>query len=275
MDRLKQPESLNQSNMRLDSDPIDGERRSMSPERDAEPMPDKSTFQKLREDERETRRELIVETAMDLFQSRPVSEIGMRDIAKRTGISAAAIYRYFPSRDDILVEAIIKHIQAVEERLEQRLQTSQSSLEELAIASVDYLMEHESLFQMMGHFMVTGRANPQALEKFNTVQRYFFNLLDKVNRQAGLGERHRLYSHAIYASIVGVVMTFRNYPGRSKEEIRRHVDRLTRLVADAFLLRMTTARGEGAGDTSVAWDAFPPDQTDEATLSRLKKRSDA
>jgi AcrR family transcriptional regulator len=236
-------------------------------------MPDKSTFQKLREDERETRRELIVETAMDLFRSRQVSKIGMRDIAKRAGISAAAIYRYFPSRDDILVAAIIKHIQAVEERLEKRFQAGQSSLDELAIASVDYLLDHESLFQMMGHFMVTGKVNPQALEKFNTVQRYFFNLLDKVNRQAGLGESHRLYSHAIYASIVGVVMTFRNYPGRDKAEIRRHVHRLTRLVTDAFLMRMTTAKGQAVVDTSLPWDLFSPDEADAATLSRIKKRS--
>lgn len=237
-------------------------------------MSDRSTFQKLREDERETRRELIVETAMSLFRSRQVSKIGMRDIAKQAGISAAAIYRYFPSRDDILVEAIIKHIQVVEERLEKRFQAGQNSLDELAIASVDYLMDHESLFQMMGHFMVTGRVNPKALEKFNTVQRYFFNLLDKVNQQAGLGESHRLYSHAIYASIVGVVMTFRNYPGRDKEEIRRHVHRLTRLVSDAFLMRMTTAGAEGPTDMGVVWGLFSPDETDEATLARLKKRPD-
>jgi AcrR family transcriptional regulator len=111
-------------------------------------MEDRSTFQKLREDERETRRKLIVETAMSLFRSRQVSEIGMRDIAKKASISAAAIYRYFPSRDDILVKAIIKHIHAVEERLEKRFQTGQSSLEELAIASADYLMEHESLIRL-------------------------------------------------------------------------------------------------------------------------------
>ena len=234
-------------------------------------MSDRSTFQKLREDERETRRELIVETAMSLFRSRQVSKIGMRDIAKKAGISAAAIYRYFPSRDDILVEAIIKHIQAVEERLERRLKDGRNSLEELAIASVDYLMDHESLFQMMGHFMVTGRVNPKALEKFNTVQRYFFKLLDSVNQQAGLGESHRLYSHAIYASIVGVVMTFRNYPGRDKEEIRRHVHRLTRLVADAFLLRMTTVGGPSADDNEGGWGGFPSGESDEEILNRLQK----
>jgi AcrR family transcriptional regulator len=242
-------------------------------------MGEKSTFQKLREDERETRRELIVETAMALFRSRPVSKIGMRDIAKKAGISAAAIYRYFPSRDDILVEAIIKHIQRVEAGLEERLQTGQSSLVDLAITSVDYLIEHESLFQMMGHFMVTGKVHPQALEKFNTVQRYFFNLLDRINQEAGLGERHRLYSHALYASIVGVVMSFRNYPGRDKAEIRRHVHRLTRLVVDAFLQRMTMPSSDANIDTSVPWTLSPAENTDadtdSDTLSRLNKRSAA
>jgi AcrR family transcriptional regulator len=242
-------------------------------------MGGKSTFQKLRENGREIRRELIVETAMDLFRSRQVSKIGMRDIAKKAGISAAAIYRYFPSRDDILVEAIIKHIQRVEAHLEKRFQTGQSSLVDLAIASVDYLIEHESLFQMMGHFMVTGKVNPQALEKFNTVQRYFFNLLDRINQEAGLEERHRLYSHALYASIVGVVMSFRNYPGRDKAEIRRHLHRLTRLVVDAFLQRMTMPISEANVDTSVPRTLFPTEvadtDTDSATLSRLKKRSAA
>ncbi|MDJ0782204.1 MAG: TetR/AcrR family transcriptional regulator [Desulfosarcinaceae bacterium] len=234
-------------------------------------MTDRSTFQKLREDERETRRELIIETAMRLFRRRQVSKIGMRDIAKEAGISAAAIYRYFPSRDDILVEAIIKHIQAVEDRLEEHRLEGRSSLAELAIASVDYLMDHDSLFQMMGHFMVTGKIKPQTLTKFNTVQRYFFNLLDQINEEAGLGDRHRLYSHAFYASIVGVVMTFRNYPGRDREEIRRHVHRLTRLVSGAFLQRMATV-GSAAGDTSLPLDLCPEEMADAGTLSRLKKR---
>jgi DNA-binding transcriptional regulator YbjK len=41
-----------------------------------------STFQKLRKEERETRKNLIVNAAMDLFSQKDFHKIGMRDIAK-------------------------------------------------------------------------------------------------------------------------------------------------------------------------------------------------
>ncbi len=197
-------------------------------------MPSTSTFQKLRQNERQARRQLIVDAAMALFEKKPIASIGMRDIAEQAGISPAAIYRYFPSRDDILVEAMSRHIHMIEARLENRLEAGKASLEELALASVEYLMEHDSLFQLMGHFMITGRINPQALDKFNSVQRYFLNLLDRVNLRAGVGGGSRLFTHAFYASILGVVMAFRNYPGRDKKEIEKHIYRLASLVCNLF-----------------------------------------
>lgn len=193
-----------------------------------------STFQKLRQAERETRKRLIVDAAMDLFSQRDFHKIGMRDIAKRAGISAAAIYRYFPSRDDLFVEALVCHMHMVEERFEKRLQEGRTSLEELAVGSVDYLLENESVFQMMGHFMITGQIQPKALERFNAMQRNFLDILERVNHQTGIGMNNRLVTHAIYASVTGVVMSFKNYPGRSPAEIKRHIHRLVRIISSVF-----------------------------------------
>ena len=197
-------------------------------------MNQNSTFQQLRRDERKARKKLIVDAAMSLFETKPMASIGMRDIADVAGISPAAIYRYFPSRDEILVEALIRHIHFIEARLEGRLEQGNATLEELALGSIEYLLNNESLFQLMGYFMINGQINPQALEKFNTVQRYFLSLLDQVNQKAGVGQDSRLFTHAFYASILGVVMAFRNYPGRSQEEIQRHIYRLIGVVSSVF-----------------------------------------
>lgn len=193
-----------------------------------------TTFQKLRKAERETRKNLIVDAAMDLFNQKEFHKIGMRDIAKRAGISAAAIYRYFPSRDDVVVEALIRHMKGVETLFEQRVAEGHTSLEELALGSVDYLLENESVFQMMGHFMVTGKIQPRAMERYNTMQRHFLDMLEKVNAQTDIGSHSRLVTHAIYASITGVVMAFKKYPGRSPEEIKRHIHRLVRIISAVF-----------------------------------------
>jgi AcrR family transcriptional regulator len=193
-----------------------------------------STFQKLRKEERETRKNLIVNAAMDLFSQKDFHKIGMRDIAKRAGISAAAIYRYFPSRDDVFVEALVRHMKVVEELFEKKVKAGQTSLEELAMGSVDYLLENESVFQMMGHFMITGQIQQKALDRYNTMQRNFLDILEKVNNQTDVGMNNRLVTHAIYASVTGVVMSFKNYPGRSPEEIKRHIHRLVRIITSVF-----------------------------------------
>lgn len=193
-----------------------------------------STFKKLREDEREVRKALIIDAAMELFNIKSFHKIGMRDIAEKAGISAAAIYRYFPSRDDILVEALIRHIKIVEKQFEEKVKKGKTTLEELSLASVDYLMDNESVFQMIGHFMITGHVNPGALENYNKAQRYFLDILENLNEFEGVGGNSRIMTHAIYASIMGVVLTFSKYPGRTKAEIRSHIHRLSRIVSSLF-----------------------------------------
>ena len=171
---------------------------------------------------------------MDLFSQKEFHKIGMRDIAKRAGISAAAIYRYFPSRDDVFVEALVRHMQVVEDLYKEKVKEGSTSLEELALGSVDYMLKNESVFQMMGHFMITGQIQPKALDRYNAMQRRFLDILEKVNSQIEVGNNNRLVTHALYASITGVVMAFKNYPGRSPEEIRRHIYRLVQIISSVF-----------------------------------------
>ena len=190
---------------------------------------DKSTFKQLREDEREVRKQLIIKAAMELFEEKSFHDIGMRDIAVKAGVSAASIYRYFPSRDDLFVEALLQDINNIEQRLQQRIDNG-DSIEDLAIAIVDYLIDNEATFQMMCHFMIRGELNPQALKKFNGVQRYFLKMFDNVLKQMESAENLRLNTQAFFASLAGVVLTFRNYPGRTADEKRRAMHKLALLI---------------------------------------------
>ena len=190
---------------------------------------DKSTFKQLREDEREVRKQLIIKAAMELFEEKSFHDIGMRDIAVKAGVSAASIYRYFPSRDDLFVEALLQDINNIEQRLQERIDNGES-IEDLAIAVVDYLIDNEATFQMMCHFMIRGELNPQALKKFNGVQRYFLKMFENVLKQMEGAENLRLNTQAFFASLAGVVLTFRNYPGRTAEEKRRAMHKLALLI---------------------------------------------
>jgi AcrR family transcriptional regulator len=192
-------------------------------------MPEKSTFEQLREDEREVRKRLIITAAMELFEEKSFHEIGMRDIALKAGVSAASIYRYFPSRDDLFVEALIQDINNIEKRLRERVENG-GNIEELAIAVVDYLIDNEATFQMMVHFMIRGELNPQALKKFNSVQRYFLKMFSKIVKQSEGSENLHLNAQAFFASLAGVVLTYRNYPGRTADEKRKAIHKLALMI---------------------------------------------
>ena len=53
-------------------------------------MPKIDTFKRLKEQEREKRRTIILDAAEYLFASKPFTEVSMRRIAKEAGISPAS-----------------------------------------------------------------------------------------------------------------------------------------------------------------------------------------
>jgi len=194
-----------------------------------------STLGKLRENEREARRNLIIDAAIRLFARAPYTQVGMRDIAAEAGISAASIYRYFSDRDELFVEALFRESKVIEQGV--RLITGEKagfSIEEVAARFVDYLLEHDAFFQMMTHFMIDGSISMNALRTFNQTERRLLDAFDEMFRAIGAKGDVRLISHAFFASLNGVLITFRNYPGRDPRDTRKHMLRLARIISAVF-----------------------------------------
>lgn len=55
---------------------------------------------------RPSRRGVIVETAFELFAAQPVDAVTVADIAAAAGMTSAAIYYHYPSREEILLEGL-------------------------------------------------------------------------------------------------------------------------------------------------------------------------
>ncbi len=188
-------------------------------------MPEQPSFKGLRESERELRKTIILNTTVNLFKEKGLHSVGMRDIAAQAGISAATIYRYFPSRDDIIVEALIQDINAIEKQIDNILESEAITLEDLAIEVVDYFYHNETTFQMMCYFLTCGAIDPEALKKFNMVSEYFINMFTMKLKSKGI-VADDLATHAFFASVSGVVLTFRNYPGLNDDEKRGYMHQM-------------------------------------------------
>lgn len=189
----------------------------------------------LKESEREHRREVILDSAIKLFSEYPFSEIGMRDIAKEAGISPASIYRYFSSRDDILMEVLGQDIQEGKERQKERLKKGTANIEDIAVGIVDFFLDKDSTLHLLSHFMLNESIDPEALEKFKETKEYYLNHLEKVMIDSGVSKENiRLFSQAFFASILGIIIFFRNSEQSNKEETRKHLYKLARLIAIIF-----------------------------------------
>ena len=68
----------------------------------------------------EDRERRIVDTAMGLAQSGGFEAVRMRDVAAQSGCALATLYRHFPSKDELLLAALRREAQGLEQRMRRR-----------------------------------------------------------------------------------------------------------------------------------------------------------
>jgi TetR/AcrR family transcriptional regulator len=63
----------------------------------------------------------ILRAAKQCYLSEGIAGTGMREVAAAAGVARSTLYRYFPSRDDVLVATIKLEMEAANERIGKRL----------------------------------------------------------------------------------------------------------------------------------------------------------
>jgi len=194
----------------------------------------KHAFMELREEEREKRKELILDAAERVFGSKPFKDVGMREIAKELGVSVGALYRYFPDKQSLFVEAFMRGARELTELAEKAVE-EQNDPKAIARLYVTFLLEKDHYFKMMSHFMLEGNLEGESLDRLNSMERRLLDVFQKLFESSVSASQRRIVTHAFFAALNGILITFRNYPGRSPEEVRAHVYRLADLITEMFI----------------------------------------
>jgi hypothetical protein len=101
-------------------------------------------------------------------------------------------------------------------------------------AFVTYLIDNDQYFRMMTHFMLDGSLSAEKIEKLNAAERRVFDHFDRMFEKMQKPEPVRPLSHAFFAALNGVLITFRNYPGRTTKSVRQHMLNIARVIAGSF-----------------------------------------
>jgi AcrR family transcriptional regulator len=198
-------------------------------------MTQQKTFAALKLRVVENKKKIIIDAAERVFGSKPFKNVNIRDIAREAGISHATIYSYFADQQSLFVEAFVQGVKEIEERVQAIAEDKkQDKIGRIAQTYIDFLSENDHYFKMMTNFMLDGNLGNEPLEKLNTMARSLLDLFERVLKQEHSQGNTRKLAHNFFAALNGILITFRDYPGRTKQEVRRHMQELARQTADLF-----------------------------------------
>jgi len=84
-----------------------------------------------RQENKQLQTDKIVEAAKELFTERGLNDVQMKDVAERAGAGVATVFRYFPKKDELIVEVAIRSLDAVEAEFQRIISMKSSAFERL------------------------------------------------------------------------------------------------------------------------------------------------
>ena len=199
-------------------------------------MAGRNTLNKLKQQEREIREDLIVDAARTAFGSKTYDQVSMNEIAKAAGIAKSSIYTYFPNQEALFVETAFRDTGKFIATLKARVQAERSpSLEVFMDDYLDYHIEHDAHWRMITHFALHGNIGEASAEKLNQISRQVMDLLETVLKKVDYQGDTRLLSHTLFAALNGIMISFRKYPGRTEPARIAHMKRIAKLMARMLL----------------------------------------
>src|SRR5688572_8401512 len=152
----------------------------------------------------------ILTAARDLFEAEGYQSVSIRKIAERIEYSPAAIYSYFPSKDDIFLALAEEGFHRLDERVRAAGADQSSSLDLVRArwwAFYEFSQEQPAYFQLL----FVDRSVPritQEWEGFEFLQQMLNNAVSAIQRAIDAGSFPKTLSpnaamHMLWASLIG------------------------------------------------------------------------
>lgn len=198
-----------------------------------------SVFDKLRANERESKRSLIMDVFIALAEKeKSFSRISLGEIANSVGISTTTIYQYFQNKEDLLLETFLRELHDIDSFIAGRLEKEKNvSARQIIWGCIDYLLNHESSHQVLNYFMLQGNMTPEIMSRIANIPLRFLDLVAGEFKEAGLDRSKRFISHIFLSVVLGGLMAFKSFGYCTAEEIRSQLPDLTQFAMHSFLGR--------------------------------------
>ena len=182
-----------------------------------------SSFHKLREEERERRKQIIVSAVEKVANEKSLNEITVKDISFEAGIKPSTIYRFFDSKDDLLCNMIINEIEKLGVLIDEFSNEKTMSMDQIVELMVDYLIDNNFISQVLWYFFIGLGSNKSVATYFDVIEDKVILLFEKLMAKSGMPGNQTFKAQAILYSLMGLVMFFKKSDMLSKQEIRNYI----------------------------------------------------
>ncbi len=188
----------------------------------------------LKQIERDSRRKIILDAALELFAVKDFRSVTVREIARHAGVSVGTIYNYYPNLTELFLDVFLNSAAEITRMLDAMNLKNAPSLKQLCEFYITYLNDNMTFYQMMSHFMLGGELSPYATPKLDEIMKALMNRMEKAILSAGIQSNSRLTAHALFSALNGIMISYARYPGKNDADIRRHTLRLADIIAVIF-----------------------------------------
>lgn len=194
-------------------------------------MKAKVTLETLKSQEKEARRDIIIDAAERVFATKPYDKASMREIAVESGMSTSSIYRFFPNQEALLVAAAIRATKYFNNVMEQVIQDNEPrrAFQIMVDSFIEFISKNDSFFSMMTILMSQGNLNPESGKAIAEVMNRSLDLMDDLFRNMGFINNTRMLSRHLYSSMMGVIVSYNKFPRSNREDVIVLMKRLARM----------------------------------------------
>lgn len=185
-----------------------------------------------REQKKQINRQNIINAAIHLFSSKPFSEVSMRAIAKHANVSPGLIYQYFDDQQHLFMTAFKIESTGLLNALQQTIQIQENQLSLFAKEYVDYMYTHDNLYQMMTYFMLENEQHHSVSNGLREITDDLFALFRTALSHHLPEDDLKNAAQLLFAALNGILISYKNLPGRSNEASRSHIDHLVDVLIE-------------------------------------------
>lgn len=188
-------------------------------------------------------RKTILDESRDLLIRDGFSNLSMRKIAQRLGVSATALYSHFENKDDILLNLIESSVDTLLEVLNEAAAKGTDAIDQLHRISRAYVhfgldrsQEYEIIFAVRPEEMP--RYPKESFRKARVAYDLLADVIRRGNKQGIIEEDEpEMAAYAIWAELHGVISVILNQRLDAKVPTSRFVEFAIEHVVDGFVSR--------------------------------------